>query len=173
MDFMQLFYSITGFLDRGGVVLYWIAGAATVLWFLLFERIIYIHFRAEKEINMLSSNWTKYVHHIDAPNIRKSFQDIFEHKLLFTLPLIKTLVQITPLLGLFGTVYGMVEIFDVIALQGTGDARALANGISMATLPTMTGMAVAIIGLLFLRHIEVSASRKLNLLNAELGNETY
>ena len=62
--------------------------------------------------------------------------------------------------------YGMIEIFDVIAQQGTGDARALANGISMATLPTMTGMAVAIVGLFFIRFMESSANRKISQLNA-------
>ena len=55
----------------------------------------------------------------------------------------------------------MIEIFDVIAQLGTGDARALANGISMATLPTMTGMAIAILGLFLLRYVEVSATRKI------------
>lgn len=171
MDFIQLFYSITSFLDRGGAVLYWIAIVATVLWFLLFERILYIYFRSNKDMDLLSENWEQHTNKVDAPNIRKSLQSIFEHKLKLTLPLIKTLVQVTPLLGLFGTVYGMIEIFDVIAIQGTGDARALANGISKATLPTMTGMAVAIIGLFFLRHIEVSVNRKLNLFNDGLGDE--
>jgi biopolymer transport protein ExbB len=54
----------------------------------------------------------------------------------------------------------MMEIFDVIALNGTGDARAMADGISMATLPTMAGMAVAITGLFFQKKIEEIARKK-------------
>lgn len=168
MDFMQLVYSMTDFLDRGGAVLYWIAVAALILWFLLFERILYIHFRARKDMKLLSENWERQANRANATHVRQFLQNVFKHKLLATLPMIKTLVQITPLLGLFGTVYGMIEIFDVIALEGTGDARALANGISMATLPTMTGMAVAIIGLFFLRHIETTVERSLNLFNEGL-----
>jgi biopolymer transport protein ExbB len=51
-------------------------------------------------------------------------------------------------LGLLGTVTGMIQVFDVVAVLGTGNARALASGITMATLPTMVGMTVSIIGLL-------------------------
>ncbi|HBR96380.1 MAG TPA: biopolymer transporter ExbB [Gammaproteobacteria bacterium] len=166
MDLMQLLYDINGFLDRGGAVLYAITIAAFVLWFLIFERLLFIHFRANREMKSLTAVWSRHSAREEAQRIRESLQSDFEHKLLFTLPLIQTLVRITPLLGLFGTVYGMIEIFDVIAQQGTGDARALANGISMATLPTMTGMAVAIVGLFFIRFMESSANRKISQLNA-------
>ena len=169
MDVQGLFYSITAFLDQGGAVLYAIACAAFVLWFLIFERLLYIRFRADQDLTALSEVWIEHLHNEDAARIRESLQSAFAHKLLFTLPLIQTLVRITPLLGLFGTVYGMIEIFDVIAQLGTGDARALADGISMATLPTMTGMAVAIVGLFLLRYVEACSNRKLTLLNDGLG----
>jgi biopolymer transport protein ExbB len=42
----------------------------------------------------------------------------------------------------------MIEVFDVVSFFGTGNARALASGITKATLPTMTGMAISIVGLL-------------------------
>jgi len=62
--------------------------------------------------------------------------------------LIQILIVICPVLGLLGTVTGMIQVFDVVAVLGTGNARALASGITMATLPTMVGMTVSIIGLL-------------------------
>ena len=161
MEMTHLLLDITSFLDRGGLVLYLISLAAFVLWFLIFERLLFIFFRANREIESLSAEWRQHRDKQQAQNIRDSLKSLFKHKLLLTLPLIQTLVRITPLLGLFGTVYGMIEIFDVIAQQGTGDARALANGISMATLPTMTGMAVAIVGLFLLRFVESAANRKL------------
>ena len=58
------------------------------------------------------------------------------------------LAGVAPLLGLLGTVTGMIETFDVIALFGTGNARAMAGGISVALVTTQSGLLVAIPGLL-------------------------
>lgn len=60
------------------------------------------------------------------------------------LPSLQTIVAIAPLLGLLGTVFGMIKIFDVIALQGTGSAEALSSGIAEALLTTAAGLVVAI-----------------------------
>ncbi len=60
------------------------------------------------------------------------------------LPSLQTIVAIAPLLGLLGTVLGMIKIFDVIALQGTGSAEALSSGIAEALLTTAAGLVVAI-----------------------------
>lgn len=62
--------------------------------------------------------------------------------------LIAVLAGIAPLLGLLGTVIGMIETFDVISLFGTGNAKALAGGISVALVTTQSGLLVAIPGLL-------------------------
>jgi biopolymer transport protein ExbB len=63
------------------------------------------------------------------------------------LGIISLLATIAPLLGLLGTVGGMIKTFDVIAEFGTGNARALAAGISEALLTTQTGLVVAVPGL--------------------------
>ncbi len=55
-----------------------------------------------------------------------------------------TIVAIAPLLGLLGTVFGMIGIFDVIALQGTGNAQELSVGIAEALVTTAAGLVVAI-----------------------------
>ncbi len=162
MNGLSLYYTITEFLDKGGFVLYGIFIMAFILWFLVIERWLYFTFVAGKEQAKLTIIWHKNAHNENARSIRESLLFSFRHKLLYTLPFIRTLVRVTPLMGLFGTVYGMVEIFDVIAVQGAGDARAMADGISLATLPTMTGMTVGIIGLFLLRHIETIAKRKIN-----------
>jgi biopolymer transport protein ExbB len=75
------------------------------------------------------------------------------------LPYIKVLVALAPFLGLLGTVTGMVEVFDVMAITGSGNARAMAAGISKATLPTMAGMVVALSGLFFINNLERKAKR--------------
>ena len=59
-----------------------------------------------------------------------------------------------PLLGLLGTVTGMIEVFDIMAITGTGNARAMASGIARATLPTMTGLFISIVGLFMLTGIK-------------------
>jgi biopolymer transport protein ExbB len=63
------------------------------------------------------------------------------------LAVIAVLASIAPLLGLLGTVLGMIETFDVIAIFGTGNAKALAGGISVALVTTQTGLLIAIPGL--------------------------
>ncbi len=60
---------------------------------------------------------------------------------------IGVLAAIAPLLGLLGTVLGMVTTFDVMAIFGTGNAKAMAGGISSALITTQTGLLVAIPGL--------------------------
>ena len=59
----------------------------------------------------------------------------------------QVLVPMSPLLGLIGTVSGMLEVFDSMALRGTADARSMASGVSAAMICTMTGLAVSITGL--------------------------
>src|SRR5262249_19294661 len=63
------------------------------------------------------------------------------------MPLLRVLVPLSPLLGLIGTVSGMLRVFDSMALRGSADARAMAAGVSEAMICTMTGLAVSITGL--------------------------
>jgi biopolymer transport protein ExbB len=62
-----------------------------------------------------------------------------------------TIAAITPLLGLLGTVIGMIKVFAAITTQGVGDASVLAGGISEALLTTAAGLSVAIPTLMFYR----------------------
>jgi biopolymer transport protein ExbB len=61
------------------------------------------------------------------------------------LVILSTIYQVSPLLGLLGTVMGMVRAFTAIALKGTGDPQLLAGGISEALLTTVIGLFIAII----------------------------
>lgn len=67
-----------------------------------------------------------------------------QSKLQKWLPFIATTAAIAPLLGLLGTVSGMIRTFNIITVAGTGDAKPLAGGISEALVTTMFGLAVAI-----------------------------
>ena len=64
------------------------------------------------------------------------------------LPTVAVLAAVSPLLGLLGTVTGMIETFQVISVFGTGNAAAMANGISIALITTEVGLLVAVPGLL-------------------------
>jgi len=76
------------------------------------------------------------------------------------LSLIKLFAAVAPLLGLLGTVTGMIATFQSISLFGTGDPKLMANGISQALVTTMLGLCVAI-PLLFLHNLVASRSRTL------------
>ena len=67
---------------------------------------------------------------------------------------INALVVLCPMLGLLGTVTGMIEVFDVMAIAGSGNTRGMAGGVSKATLPTMAGMVAALSGMLFNIQLE-------------------
>lgn len=63
-----------------------------------------------------------------------------------------TIASITPLLGLLGTVIGMIQVFSVITSQGVGNPTVLAGGISVALITTAAGLSVAIPALMFHRY---------------------
>ncbi len=63
-----------------------------------------------------------------------------------------TIASISPLLGLLGTVIGMISVFAAITQHGVGDPGALAGGISQAMITTAAGLTVAIISLIFYRY---------------------
>ncbi|MFO7593339.1 MAG: MotA/TolQ/ExbB proton channel family protein [Pseudomonadota bacterium] len=63
-----------------------------------------------------------------------------------------TIASITPLLGLLGTVIGMIKVFAAITAQGVGNPTVLAGGISEALITTAAGLAVAIPSLMFYRY---------------------
>ena len=75
---------------------------------------------------------------------------------------IETMMQILPLLGLLGTVVGMIKVFDVMTFFGTGNARLMASGVSQATIPTMAGLVAAISGLYIANLLKRKAEDEIN-----------
>jgi biopolymer transport protein ExbB len=72
------------------------------------------------------------------------------------------------LFGLMGTVTGMIQVFEVMAMQGTSNARSMAAGVSQATVPTMAGMVGALSGVFFVTILTRTAKRNLNVLEDEM-----
>lgn len=87
--------------------------------------------------------------------MKESIQDAASHvvhELERYLNTLGTIAAIAPLLGLLGTVVGMIKVFSQIMAQGTGNASALAGGISEALITTAAGLVVAIPALVMHRY---------------------
>ena len=74
---------------------------------------------------------------------------------------VSMLAAVAPLLGLLGTVTGMIATFQSITLFGTGNARGMADGISQALLTTMAGLVTALSGLFFSANLDARAEEEL------------
>jgi biopolymer transport protein ExbB len=81
------------------------------------------------------------------------------------------MVALCPLLGLLGTVTGMIDVFNVMAVTGGGDAKAMAGGVSRATIPTMAGMVAALSGVFANTYIERLATTETRLLEDRLTKD--
>ena len=77
-------------------------------------------------------------------------------------------MALAPLLGLLGTVTGMVAVFDIMALTDGADAKAMAAGVSQATIPTMAGMVASISGIPFASGMNRKASRLVQTVEDEM-----
>jgi len=93
-------------------------------------------------------------------------------KLEGTLPTIAIIGSLLPMLGLLGTVLGMIEVFQVIAIQGTGDAKGMAGGISQALLTTASGLVIAI-PVIFAHHLLVRQLRYVMALTEQSMHTIY
>lgn len=148
---VELWESVRGFMATGGDVLWLVAGALFLMWVLMLERYFYVSFVFPQERKNIIANWNAredtrswYAH-----QIRDAWISQAQEHLNARMGLINTLVAICPMLGLLGTVTGMIAVFEVMAVQGTGNPRLMAGGISMATIPTMSGMVAALSGVFF------------------------
>jgi biopolymer transport protein ExbB len=71
-------------------------------------------------------------------------------------------------LGLLGTVTGMIEVFEVMAISGSGNPRSMASGVSKATIPTMAGMVAALSGIAMSTYLLRKAGRERELITDHL-----
>ena len=161
---------LLAFFDKGGFVLYIVFIIALFLWALLIERYLYIQYEYKKQKNAV-------LEEVKALQIKSKFKDEVKRyfvensnfKLKGGLDFIKTLIVVCPLVGLLGTVTGMIEVFDVMALTGSSNVKSMANGVSMATIPTMAGMMIALSGILFEKKLELSIKYHTQKLELEIS----
>ena len=150
------FTFVASFINQGGYVLIVLFVVALYMWFLISERFYFYKFQLKDIID------DKYSNFLDTKNDNLWINNKVKKMLIAevnslkskNINQIKGLVALCPLLGLLGTVTGMIEVFDVMAFTGTGNPRAMASGVSKATLPTMTGLVISISGLFAITVIE-------------------
>ena len=104
----------------------------------------------------------------NAHQIREMMISQFEMATNKGINVIQTLVALCPLLGLMGTVTGMIKVFGVMAVSGSGNVRAMAAGVSQATVPTMAGMVGALSGVLLVTILTRRAAREVEFLQDSL-----
>ena len=157
--------TFVGFIEQGGWVLIPIFLVTVVMWTLIIEKFFYLQVTYPKQAQRFYAQWEsrsdKSSWH--AKQIRNQMISEQTEELKRWVPIIKSLIALCPLLGLLGTVTGMIEVFDVLAIAGSGNARAMAEGVSRATIPTMAGMVAALSGLYWAarltRRVETETSR--------------
>ena len=158
--------AIRDFLDTGGQVLLVIGVLIFAMWLLILERFVYFfngyrHYKKDVKNTWKTrserNSW-------NAEQIRQAMVSRASMRLNANLPLINVMVALCPLLGLLGTVTGMIEVFDVMAITGTGSARSMASGVSKATIPTMAGMVGALSGVFASTYLQRKAKREVELL---------
>jgi biopolymer transport protein ExbB len=167
--------TIRDFMELGGDVLFVIGFLTLFMWMLILERLIYLRSGHKRLAAKALYIWESRKDHKswNAHQIRSRLISQVAAKVERNIPLIQTCVALCPLLGLLGTVTGMVEVFEVMAISGSGSPRSMASGVSKATIPTMAGMVAALSGVAMATYLQRKASRERELLsdNLYIGNK--
>lgn len=138
---------IRTFMEAGGPVLWYIAVATFTMWCLIFERYWFIKTDHRHDVRIALTAWEARTERTSwyAHRIRERLISEVNLKLNTNMSFIKTFIMLLPLLGLLGTVTGMVQVFEAMTYSG-GNARSMAGGVTAATIPTMSGMVATLSG---------------------------
>lgn len=149
------------FFAKGGPVLTGVFVLSIFLWALIIERYYFLYKIYPARIEALVQQWQRRRERSSwyALKIRDGFLSEISIALKHNLIPIQALTGILPLLGLLGTVTGMISIFEVLNVFGNGNARGMAEGISRALLPTTAGLVTSIIGIYFSADLNKRAKR--------------
>lgn len=183
--FYNHIYQISDYMRSGGVVMVPLIIVSIIMWVLIINRTLF--FRKLYQKNMSRKLAAEFIRKNNVPDQhfykgavallvreflkRRSRQPELDVHILDEtvmalvtslekyLAVIGILAAAAPLLGLLGTVTGMIATFDIIAVFGTGNAKAMAGGISEALITTQTGLLIAIPGLYMSNFLKRRAER--------------
>ena len=165
--------TLLDFFEKGGGVVVFIGFLIILMWSFILERFWYfkyIHADVEKDIQNAwketpdRKSWSG--HQIRSMLISKA-----NVKIQSNLEYIRVAIVLAPLLGLLGTILGMIEVFHILAATGGGDAKAMAGGVARSTIPAMAGLMAAIPASIAARWLEQNAKKKSDLVSEHLTYE--
>lgn len=146
------------FFEHGGYVIWAIFILSSAMWILLVERYWFVMFGAAREHAKLVEEWHSRKIAVLSPTarewMRQGMLTDYRAQLWRYLPVILVMTSTLPLLGLFGTVTGMIKTFDAMTLFGSGNPRGMAAGISEALLTTLAGLVTALSGMYLSSSLE-------------------
>jgi len=169
-----MFETILAFMDKGGNVLWVIATLVLFMWTLIIERFIYFYLGGwSTDRSAAIDSWESRAERgsWNAKQIRRKLLSEARDFINENMSLIATCVALCPLLGLLGTVTGMIEVFNVMAVTGGGDAKSMAGGVQRSTIPTMAGMVAALSGLFANTALQRITSREEHLLEDQMTSD--
>jgi biopolymer transport protein ExbB len=157
--------------EQGGYTLWAILFASILLWILILER-YWFHWREYPRLRAeLEAEWQSERSRLPPTlafrRVRALVGD-FEAEASRNMLALNALTVILPLLGLLGTVSGMIKVFEVITLFGSGNTRGMASGISEALVTTMAGLFTALSGMYFVSDLERRVQDRTRRLEADL-----
>ena len=168
-----IFETIFAFMDKGGNVLWLIAVLVFFMWTLIFERLWYFSSSWKADRAQFIARWEGRSERQswNAKQIRMRLLSTSRELINDNMNVISTCVALCPLLGLLGTVTGMIEVFNVMAVTGGGDAKSMAGGVERSTIPTMAGMVAALSGLFANTYLQRITTREQQLLTDQLTSD--
>jgi biopolymer transport protein ExbB len=171
--YLPFLETIRDFVELGGPVLRVIGYVTLFMWILIVERLVYFRTKHRALVRQAHNYWDERLDYSSwkAHQIRTWIISQVSANAERNLAMIKTCVALCPLLGLLGTVTGMIEVFEVMAISGSGNPRSMASGVSKATVPTMAGMVAALSGVAMSAYLENKARREREFIADELTIE--
>ncbi len=168
--FINMWEAIRDFLELGGDVLLLIGLLMIFMWIMIIERLMYFSFNHKEVVQKTIDAWNARPERKswNAHRIREAMISEVRLSTSKYLGMIQACVALAPLLGLLGTVTGMIQVFEVMAIMGTGNARAMADGVSKATVPTMSGMVAALSGLFISVWLQKKAKTEVQVLSEHM-----
>ena len=137
---------LINYIDRGGIIVYILIFLNIIGFTIMFWKLVVIALSSNKR-ELLINEIIKFSKDNNEEFKKDSIENFINRKirkLEFGLNTVKIIASIAPLLGLLGTVIGVLESFDSITKSGLGDPSIFSSGISVALITTIAGLIVAI-----------------------------
>lgn len=171
LENFSVYSAVLELIHKGGPYVFGIFAAGVLMWAIILERYLFFFGVLPKLNQKIIAQWTERKDHTSwcARQIRQMLISKANSAMTGNFQMMQVLVPLSPLLGLVGTVSGMLEVFDSMSIRGSADARTMATGVSHAMVCTMTGLAVSISGLYPVHYFRARARRETELLSDKLS----